>query len=355
MERSLAVSSATRNDRASGLLARATGVNVDLLSDVLRVVRLDGAYFFRVHATAPWSVETAGTVVNRPRALAASEHLIAYHVVVDGGCWAGFGGGEDHELCAGDVVVFPHGSPHRMSSARGLRAATPTVPYPEAQRLPFTLSLGSERGPRATLVCGFLGCDLGPFNPLLASLPKRVVVHGAEGGWLGAFARQALAESDTRRAGGELVVTRLAELMFIEVVRQHVESLPPESTGWLAGVRDPLVGRALAELHGRPKVEWTLQSLAETASTSRTVLAERFVELVGLPPMQYLARWRMQLAAERLEHSTDKLATIAASVGYASEAAFSRAFRRLVGHSPAHWRARRAEDAAVRAREFESA
>ncbi|MCC6408049.1 MAG: AraC family transcriptional regulator [Planctomycetes bacterium] len=315
-------------------------MNVDLLSDVLRVVRLDGAFFYRVEATAPWCVESRTPTELRPRVLPASEHLVAYHVLVEGECWAGLHGGEQTRMRSGDVVVFPLGSPHRMSSARGLGDALVLTELPDATRLPFTMRMGGG-GEHAKFVCGFLGCDRGPFNPLLGALPAQLVVHGEETSWLGAFTRHALAESESSRAGGELVITRLAELMFIEVLRRHVESLPPQSTGWLAGLRDPLVGRALALLHGAPAREWSLQELAEESATSRTVLAERFGELVGLAPMQYLARWRMQLAAERLDHSTDKLATIAQSVGYASEAAFSRAFRKLVGASPSHWRARR--------------
>lgn len=324
-------------------------MNLDLLSDVLRVVRLSGAYFFRVEATAPWWVENVTASEQRPRVLPQFEHLIAYHVLVSGECWAGLQGGEQQPMRAGDVVVFPHGSAHHMSSARGLRGPLQPVEYPRSERLPFTITMGGGAGEHATFVCGFLGCDRGPFNPLLDALPRQMLVHGEDQGWLGAFSRQALAEAESSRAGGELVVTRLAELMFIEVVRRHVESLPPQSTGWLAGLRDPLVGRALAALHARPGQEWTLAELAQAAATSRTVLAERFGELVGLAPMQYLARWRMQLAAERLDHSTDKLAAIAASVGYASEAAFSRAFRKLVGASPSHWRARRSRGAAEQA------
>ncbi len=317
-------------------------MNVDLLSDVLRVVRLDGAFFYRVEATAPWCVESRTPTELRPRVLPASEHLVAYHVLVEGECWAGLHGGEQTRMRSGDVVVFPLGSPHRMSSARGLGDALVSTELPDATPLPFTMRMGGG-GEHREVRCGFLGCDRGPFNPLLGALPVQLVVP-RRGDELArrVDASHALAESESSRAGSELVITRLAEeLMFIEVLRRHVESLPPQSTGWLAGLRDPLVGRALALLHGAPAREWSLQELAEESATSRTVLAELFGELVGLAPMQYLARWRMQLAAERLDHSTDKLATIAQSVGYASEAAFSRAFRKLVGASPSHWRARR--------------
>lgn len=323
-------------------------MSVDLLSDVLRVVRLDGAYFYRVDASAPWWVETVPATEQAPRVLPRSEHLIAYHVLVEGECWAGLRGAEQTSMRAGDVVVFPHGSPHHMSSACGLGGPMEPIVLPATARLPFALRMGSG-GARARFVCGFLGCDRGPFNPLLDSLPEQLLVHGGETSWLNAFVGQALAEAEASRAGGELVVTRLAELMFIEVVRRHVEALAPQSTGWLAGSRDPIVGKVLGALHERPAHAWSLAELAERAATSRTVLAERFTALLGLAPMQYLARWRMQLAAERLDHTTDKLPAIAEQVGYASEAAFSRAFKKLVGRSPAQWRARERATSAPRA------
>lgn len=315
-------------------------MSLDLLSDVLRVVRLDGAFFFRVEATAPWWVDNVSATQHQPHVLPKSEHLIAYHVLVDGECWAGLAGHELVAMRAGDVIVFPHGAAHRMSSSREPCGRVTDVAYPNASRLPFTLRVGPSEGARATFVCGFLGCDRGPFNPLVDALPARLLVRGGESSWLQTFSRQALTESEASRPGGELIVTRLAELMFIELLRRHVESLPPESRGWLAGSRDPIVGRAIAVMHERPAHPWGLAELAEACATSRTVLAERFSEILGLAPMQYLARWRMQLAAELLDHSNDKLPAIAARVGYASEAAFSRAFSKLVGRSPAQWRSR---------------
>jgi AraC-like DNA-binding protein len=318
-------------------------LSVDLLSDVLRVVRLDGAFFFRVEATAPWCVENVPAAQHQPRVLPDSEHLIAYHVLVAGTCWAGRVGEPLVAMRAGDVVVFPHGAAHRMANSSEPVGRAIDVALPSVSRLPFSMQVGPSEGERATFVCGFLGCDRGPYNPLIDALPEQLTVHGGDSSWLQTFSSHALAEARASRPGGELVVTRLAELMFIEVVRRHAESLPPESRGWLAGSRDPIVGRAIAMLHERPAHPWGLAELAEASATSRTVLAERFTELVGLAPMQYLARWRMQLAAELLDHSNDKLPAIAARVGYASEAAFSRAFKKLVGRSPSEWRARRAD------------
>jgi AraC-like DNA-binding protein len=194
---------------------------------------------------------------------------------------------------------------------------------------------------RTHLVCGFLGCDVRPFNPLIATLPRVLHVRdgtGPNGGWLGNFVRVALDESRTKRSGGESVLARMSELLFVEAVRRHLESLPAEQTGWLAGLRDPQIGRALALLHARPGFGWSLPGLAREVGMSRSALAERFALLLGMPPMQYLASWRMQVATGRLARG-EKVVSIALEVGYDSEAAFSRAFKKLVGRSPRAWRA----------------
>jgi len=208
-----------------------------------------------------------------------------------------------------------------------------------ASQLPISLRLAGDENEAVHLVCGFLGCDARPFNPLIGSLPRMLHVRArAGGGWLAQLVRMALAESQSRRAGGECVLARLSELLFVESIRQYVGTLPVERTGWLAGLRDPQIGSVLALLHARPGFRWTLQDLATQAGMSRSVLAERFVHLIGQPPMQYLTSWRMQVAAGALA-SGDKVARVAFDVGYESEAAFSRAFKRLVGVSPAAWRA----------------
>jgi AraC-like DNA-binding protein len=314
-------------------------VSVDLLSDVLRAVRLDGAFFYKVEATDPWWVESAPPEQRDPRILPSSEHLIPYHVLVEGECWGGLVGASQRPMVPGDVIVFPHGQPHYMSSAPGLREPMPPYDMPNAPQLPFVLRIGGANARRALFVCGYLGCDRRPFNPLLAALPDTLLVHGEKEDWLSIFSHRVLDEATSGRSGGQLMLTRLAELMFIEVVRCHVQSLPPGETGWLAGVRDEVVGRALELLHERPAVAWTLDELARAASCSRSVLAERFTRFVGEPPMQYLTRWRMQLAAQQLSSSESKVASVAREVGYDSEAAFSRAFKRQVGVSPAAWRA----------------
>ena len=310
---------------------------MDPLSDVLRAVRLNGAYFYLVEAGAPWSVSTVAARELVPRVLPEAEHLISYHILLSGSCWGGLDGSQQVQMAPNDVIVFPHGDPHLMSSGEGHLDGSGREGT-SAQRYPETVRLGPDVTRDTTLVCGFLGCDVRPYNPLLASLPHRMHVPGVAGGWLSQFPRQVVDESRAGRVGSETMLTRMAELMFIEVVRRHVEQLPPQQAGWLAGLKDPLVGPALSLLHENPAHAWTLAELASTISSSRTVLAERFTQLVGMPPMLYLRRWRLQLAAEQLTRGSAKVAAVGAQVGYESEAAFSRAFVRETGLSPAAWR-----------------
>jgi AraC-like DNA-binding protein len=310
---------------------------VDPLSDLLRVVRLDGACFWAVEGAGSWSVATEAAQELSPRILPTAEHLIAYHVLTQGRCYAGLIGEEPVELAPGDVIVFPHGDAHIMASGRDVRAGPhvhTSTPPPYAN----TVVLG-DQGPRdASLVCGFLGCDRRPFNPLLAALPRRMHMRGMSSAWLDSFTRRLTEESRLGRPGADSVLTRLAELMFIEVLRRYLEDLPPGQSGWLAGLRDEVVGRVLRLFHDRPGHPWTLDELARESASSRSNVARQFALLVGQPPMQYLAQWRMQVAANLLTQSGAKVAAIGAEVGYDSEAAFSRAFKKATGLAPGAWR-----------------
>src|SRR5262249_12699089 len=241
-----------------------------------------------------------------------------------------------------DVILFPQGDANVMSSAPGLRApgqARAVLFAPRPPQLPWALSLqGSEittarldggGHDRSTIVCGFVGLDVRPFNPLLAALPRVLPVSGAALGrdsWVASFLRAAVAESNQRRPGGEAVLERMSEMLFVEVLRRYVDTLPAEQTGWLAGMRDDAVGRVLAILHEQPDATGTLERLGDDAAMSRSTLHDRFVHFIGKPPMQYLAQWRMQVAAGLLRDTKAKLLEVALGVGYESEAAFSRAF-----------------------------
>jgi AraC-like DNA-binding protein len=313
---------------------------MDPLSDLLRVVRLDGAYFYPVEAAEPWAVSSAPARELSPRVLPGSEHLISYHILLSGRCFGGLIGEERVELAPGDAIVFPHGDAHVMSSGRGPEPA-PDFHDAAPNRFPDAVLLGKGASRPTSFICGYLGCDLRPFNPLLASLPRRMHMRGLSASWLGGFTRQLTEESRRGRAGADTVITRLAELMFIEALRRYLEELPSGQTGWLAGLRDEVVGRALSLLHARPAHPWTLVELAREAASSRSRLAERFTDLVGLPPMQYLTRWRIQVAANLLAQGGTKVAAIASEAGYDSEAAFSRAFKKATGLAPGAWRGMR--------------
>jgi AraC-like DNA-binding protein len=318
-------------------------VSTDVLSEVLRAVRLTGAVFFKVDGWAPWVAEAPAAKWVAPHVMPGAEHVIEYHLVTSGECYGGLIGEPAVRLGAGDVIVFPQGDAHVMSSAPGMRGALELAAYqrPKDGALPIAMSLNTSGPNKAEVVCGFIGCDAKPFNPLLANLPRLIHIRRAEvgdGALLEHLARVAVVESGARRAGSETMLSRLSELLFIEVVRQYCARLPADTKGWLAGLRDDVIGRTLSVLHDRPAEPWSLEDLAKEVGLSRSVLAERFHAYVGTPPMQYLARWRMQLAASLLSGTNATLSEVAERVGYGSEAALSRAFKRLVGVAPSAWR-----------------
>ena len=314
----------------------------DVLSDVLGAVRLTGAVYFDLELSYPWVAEAPPSRELAGKVMPGAQRIIEYHLIARGTCWGHAVGHEPIRLGEGDLVVFPQGDAHVLASAPGMRAA-PDMSFfnRPSTTLPFVYQLGGGGPERTRVVCGFLGCDERPYNPLLTALPT--VIHlSATGpqvttGWLATLLNIAVKESGSARAGGENVLARISELMFVEAIRRYVETLPPAQTGWLAGLRDPVVGQALAALHGGASEAWTVERLARLVGLSRSVLAERFTELVGQPPMQYLALWRMQLAS-RLLLEGGQVAAVSGAVGYESEAAFSRAFKKLVGQAPATWR-----------------
>jgi AraC-like DNA-binding protein len=339
------------HDMASGTLAPASGGpgEPDVLSDVLRAVRLTGALFFDVEASSPWVAEAPATAALGPVILPRAQHVVSYHVLTAGSCWAEVAGQPPVQLEAGDVVVVPLGDAYALSSRPGVLGSVPVEDQLGwfrqmiAGELPL-ISVEGEGGPgHRRVLCGFLGCDALPFNPVLAALPRLLHVRrppGQAGDRLGHLIEFALAEVAEPRAGRGCVLLRVSELMFVEVVRRYLANMPAEQTGWLAGLRDPEVGQALALLHREPSQPWTVEALARRSGLSRSILAERFTGLVGQPPMQYLARWRMQVAAGLLADGRAKVSAVALDVGYDSEAAFSRAFKALVGCSPTTWRQR---------------
>jgi AraC-like DNA-binding protein len=311
--------------------------DVDVLSDVLRAVRLTGAVFFDFDLRSPWVVEAPPSRDIAKKVMPAAQRVIEYHLVAEGDCFGHAVGEQPVPLRKGDLIVFPQGDAHVLSSEPGLRDPPKLTVFDRlTERRPLKMQLGGKGTDRARIVCCFLGLDERPFNPLLAALPR--MIHLSAGtGWLQELMRIAANESAGARQGSGNVLSRVAELMFVETIRQHLEALPAAGTGWLAALRDPVAGHALAAMHSEPAKPWTVEKLARTVAVSRSVLAERFTSIVNQPPMQYLALWRMQLAS-RLLLGGDTVASVAAAVGYESEAAFSRAFKKLVGKAPGGWR-----------------
>lgn len=331
------------HDRSSVLSAAASGV--DVLSDVLESVRLTGSMLFLVEATTPWATWAPSAEVIRPLVLPSSQHLISYHIITRGYCWAGLRGAPLERFEAGDVLVIPHGDAYSLADPAdakytyGIEEAVSFFRRMAANELPSVVNEGGEGTTQAQFICGFLGCHLRPFNPVLAALPPMIHLHAAQSiDRMRHLIDFALCELRQNSSGGQGVMLRLAELMFIEVVRCHLETMGDAQTGWLAGLRDPLVARTLSLLHASPARRWTLDTLAEQCGASRSVLADRFAHFVGQPPMHYLMQWRMQLATRMLIEPGVKIVSIANAVGYESEAAFSRAFKKNVGVAPASWR-----------------
>ncbi len=331
---------------------------MDVLSEVLSAVRLTSAFYFEVRAREPWATLTPAMTNIGHVVMPQAEHVIPFHVMMEGSAWAWPEelGLEPGHLEAGDVIMMSHGHSHLMASSDTL-PQVPTVDtrvYQEAaaSKAPYTsVSIGGAGTP-ARFVCGYLGCDVRPFNPLLSALPEMMVIKPGDQGraLLQTLIQAALGEEENTMAGSGTILTKLSELMVVQALRLYIDKLPAGQTGWLAGLRDPQVGAVLWQIHNHPAEPWTLQSLAEAAGMSRSKLAERFAVYTGQPPMQYLTRWRMQLAARRLEAHGASLGQVAEAVGYASEAAFQRAFKKHVGETPGAWRRGRTGGAAAKHR-----
>jgi AraC-like DNA-binding protein len=268
-------------------------------------------------------------------------HLISYHYVAEGSLVVRVEGEPPFEIGPGDVVLFPRNDLHVLGSDVDL----PAVPgkhiiAPPIEGGLYTIRHGGE-GARARLVCGFLGCGSIEGDPVLTALPTflRFNVEDRDGAeWIRSTFQYAADEVAAGRPGSETVLAKLSELLFVEAVRRYAETLPPEQTGWLAGLRDPYVARALALMHGQLDRHWTVDELGREVGLSRSALADRFTRLIGDAPMQYLSNWRMQAAAHTLCSTNESLAQVAFKVGYESEAAFSRAFKKKFGSAPATWR-----------------
>jgi AraC-like DNA-binding protein len=316
---------------------------MDALSDVLKSLRLEGAVYLNAEFTAPWCVKAEHGLDHIRDRLTGADRLLFFHFFVEGGCKVPLAGGGALEVRAGDVLLFPQGDRQVMGSDLQLAPVeASTLMRPETADAAHVVHLRHGGGGAVTrVVCGFLAASRSVARPLFDALPRvlRIPMRDArEAGVLHDLLCFGMREALDARPGAASLLAKLAELVFVEAMRRHVDGLPPEGRGWLAGVRDAHVGRALALLHGDPAHEWTVDELARRVALSRSALAERFAALVGEPPMQYLTRWRLALAAQILRAGDGIIARVAERSGYESNAAFSRAFKREFGVSPADWR-----------------
>ena len=319
---------------------------MDVLSEVLKVVKLEGALFFNGEFSSPWCLRSSPAVAMMPYVSASPGHrLIIYHFLTEGRAYARLPDGPRVELTTGDIVVFPQGEEHLLGNG------SPEKPVDSLKTFGKNLSQGLKLarmgggGEITRFVCGFMACEPRLSEVFLSGLPQIVKVHVSSepsGQWLANSIRFSVNDDAVSpNAGSDVIVSKLSELLFVETLRRYITSLPPDQTGWLAGARDPAISHALALMHKEPGRAWTVSSLARGAGLSRTRLAERFRHFLQEPPMAYLTKWRLKLGADILQSTEDSVAEVAASVGYASEASFNRAFKREFAAPPAQFRRKR--------------
>jgi AraC-like DNA-binding protein len=317
---------------------------MDALSDVLKSVRLEGAVYLNAEFTAPWCIRGELGLASVRERLAGAEHVAFFHFLTEGACKVRLAeGGEVLDALAGDLILFPQEGKHLMGTDLQLapmEGGAIITPDPGSGAELFHMRHGGG-GTATRFICGYLACSRSIFRPVLEALPRMLRIRVGDGPastLLRELLQAGVRESSALRPGAASMLAKLAELLFVEALRRYMEGLPPEGKGWLAGVRDAQIGRALALLHGAPGRAWTVDELAHEAGLSRSALAERFTALVGESPMQYLTRWRLALAAQALRSDGDSIARVAERSGYESEAAFNRAFKREFGVPPAAWR-----------------
>ncbi len=312
----------------------------DVLSEVLRRVRLTGSLFFEGRFSEPWGLFTPRHF-SHDSALGGLRHYTVCHLVVSGGCTLTLANATQHVVAAGDILVLPFPDEHRLSSGapaeyRGLADLTPAG---ATGRISGVRHGGG--GAETRIICGYVESSELISAPLFRTLPALMVERTGDDRrttLLAQTLRDIVQQFDSEAPGSQLLLDRLMEVLFMEILRRHIARVPERAQGWFAALKDPLLARALERVHADPARQWTVAELAREAGSSRSVLASRFNAVIGRPPMDYVTAWRIQVACDRLRLRGDSIAQIAAQVGYESEAAFSRAFKRLTGASPARWR-----------------
>jgi len=313
---------------------------MDALSELLRTVKLTGAFFHKARCRAPWLLLAPRSSLFLPYVASHATHCIEFHHLTAGRAYVRVGT-ETTPLEAGDVVMIPHGDAHQMGCGNGARAVDGESALPELMNGHLHLNDFGGGGEETGLVCGYLACDADLIKPVLTGLPRvlRVNLRADQSGeWFENTLHHAVDSAATAQPGSAVFLAHLAEALFADVLRRYLSSLPEGRTGWLAGAGDPAVGRALAALHRHPSLDWTLEKLAREVGVSRSALTERFTRYLGVAPMSYLTEWRLDLGAESLRTTSRSVQTVALEAGYESEAAFNRAFKRRFAKPPARYR-----------------
>jgi AraC-like DNA-binding protein len=324
---------------------------MDAFSEILSGLKLTGAVYFTAEFSAPWGVSAPASNRMTETIAPGAEYLVVYHLIIEGRAMVEVVDGQTTELMPGDVVIFPHGDAHHISS--GSDAKRPFPNYGINAKITsrdLTPLRAGGGGSTSRFVCGYMACDPYLCRPILGGLPPVVKVNirtDRSGNWLESSILHLVDEAASGRVGSEAMLAKLSEALFVDTLRRYVCALPEQQTGWLAGTRDPIVGKGLALLHSRVAHPWTIADLAEECGISRSALVERFTRYVSEPPMTYLSRWRLQLAARSLEKTSRGVAEIAADVGYESEAAFNRAFKREFGQPPGRYRSEKRSGASL--------
>jgi AraC-like DNA-binding protein len=314
---------------------------MDALSEALGSVRITGAVFYDAVCTKPWAFAVPALSSYAQLLAPATERLVSYHLITEGTGIARFGDDVELSIEAGDVVVVPHGDAHVMSDGPVVRVLDKSSSLDRFLAGGVSVFEIGGGGAPTRFVCGYFGCERDADRLFLSGLPRVFKINlrsDDTGRWLEHSIRHLVSESESSRPGRSVMLAKMAETLFIEALRRYMAQLPPEQTGWLAGARDTVVGSAIAAMHRQPGAPWSLENLASATGASRSVLIERFARFLGQPPLAYLAMWRLQLASRRLLTSRNTVMQIALDVGYQSEAAFIRAFKREFGSSPGAYR-----------------
>jgi AraC-like DNA-binding protein len=328
--------------RTPGIFADRLKNRMDAISHILSGVKLNAAVFFNAEFSAPWGVSMPGANFMTARLAPGAEHIVLYHLVIEGGAAIELTDGRCLALDPGDVVIFPHGDAHHMSSGKGATRPFPNYGITDKVKAGDLSPLQAGGGGEISrFVCGYMTCDPYLSRPILSGLPPVFKVNirtDRSGHWLENSIQHLVEEAASGRIGSDAMLAKLSEALFIDTLRRYIAGLPEHQTGWLTATRDPVVGKSLGLLHSRIAHPWTIAGLADEVGISRSALVERFTRYLSEPPMKYLTRWRLQLGARSLERTSRGVAEIAADVGYESEAAFNRAFKREFGQPPGRYR-----------------